>query len=1077
MLERLATRSTLLVGAALVLIGMVVISGWLAQSLFIVQIVPGSSPMRFNTALLFVALGCACVSLAWQRRIAVRCFGGLVFIVAAATLAQDFTGRDWGIDNLFVHDWTGVGPNLPGRMAPNTALGFLACGQIVMSLSLGERWRWQRAGEGLLGAIVLAVGIMTALGYLSDAALGYGWGAAAGMAIHTAVAFAAAGTVLLLTVVARDEHANGALPAWLSLSAGMAVLTAGGVLWQAIRLQEEVQIDRNTLLRSATLADRLQSHLTDRCQGLERMARRFEVSGRPTREAWEADAAMYLRHMSDFQCIAWVSPDRRLTWITPQEGNEAVLGLNVGFEERRRAAFDRALKTRQVTMTGAIDLVQGGKGAVIIAPIFRQEYFAGCYTGSIRLKTLLDGLCPAETREAYLIELLDRDQLVYQSQAVRWPLAAGYRGGDALVANTPWTIRLRPTEQAIAAQQSYLPAGVVLLSLFMATLVTLVVHYAQRVHQRSRSAEDAIAALRRSEQRYEIAVRGSFQGLWDWDIPARSVHFAPHCKTLLGFAADETVNEMAAWTSRIHPEDRERVMAAMDEHLIQHTPFDEEFRLIVGLERLRWVRARGQAIWNEHGYPVRMAGSLTDVSDRHRLEAELRQKVEELAANNRTLQDYADAADAATRSKSEFLANMSHEIRSPLTAVLGYTDLLLDQDPTDDARASLDRIKRNGEHLLAVINDILDLSKIEAGKLEVEKVLCPTVPLFREMIELMQVRAQAKSLRLALDFPGPLPAQICTDSLRLRQILINLVGNAIKFTECGEVRVTVQAAADPQPMLTIDVIDTGIGLTADHLERLFQPFTQADSSMSRRFGGTGLGLAISQRLAGLLGGRITVASQFGAGSRFTVRIPIGPLADEPWVEESSPATAPTEIAVLPPQHAAPPLAVQPDAAEPAAESTAGPAAPSTGMAALPLAGRRILLAEDSPDNQWLITHHLQKNGAVVEVVEDGLQAIAKAHAAWQSGRAFDAVLMDMQMPVLDGYEATRRLRDEGYVLPILALTAHALAQDRQKCLAAGCDEHVPKPINVPRLLAALVGCMQRMEVAGRDTQPVDAAPT
>jgi CheY-like chemotaxis protein len=287
--------------------------------------------------------------------------------------------------------------------------------------------------------------------------------------------------------------------------------------------------------------------------------------------------------------------------------------------------------------------------------------------------------------------------------------------------------------------------------------------------------------------------------------------------------------------------------------------------------------------------------------------------------------------------------------------------------------------------------------------------------------------------------------------LRLRQILINLVGNAIKFTERGAVRLVVRATSGPQPLLSIDVIDTGIGLTPEHLERLFQPFTQADSSMARRFGGTGLGLTISQRLAGLLGGRITVTSTFGEGSVFRVEIPVGPLADEPWIWG-----APSRAASFTPAENNQPVQTNHKQVAVAASGDK------------PLAGRRVLLAEDGPDNQWLISHVLGQAGATVEVVGDGQQALDVAQTAWRSGLPFDAVLMDMQMPVLDGYEATRRLRAAGYDLPIIALTAHAMAEDRRKCLDAGCDDYAAKPIQLPQLLAILAACCSRRETAGEN---------
>jgi len=1051
MLKRIATRSVLLVGAALALVALVVFAGWATHNLALIQVVPGGSAMRLNTAAMFLLVGASFAALVWQRWWLMRTLGLAVAAFCAATIFQYFTRMDLGIDNLLVRDWTDSGPNPPGRMAINTGIAFVLVGLVLSSMSLPNRFRWQRAIEGVLASIVLGVGTMTAIGYLSGAAAGYGWGAAAGMAVHTATAIALTGGAIVFWAIASERQETGELPTWLPLPAGIAVLTAGGVLWQAIGLQEQVQIDRNTELRARNLAARIESHLRDRRQSLERMAHRWVVGGAPTREAWEADAGMCLRHMADIRSIAWVSPEHRLTWLAPLEGNESVLGIDVCFEPRRRAAFERAVESRQVTMTRTIDLVQGAKGVVINAPIYRDDRFEGCYTAAFVLTTLLGALAKSEADDGYAVELLDGHDVVYQATLSQGMAPVNHRYAGANVAETGWTVRLKPTLRAVATQASTLPTAMLLASLLMAGLVALVTHYALRVSHRSQAAEEAVEALRRSEERYEIAVRGSFQGLWDWDIPARAVHYAPQCKTLLGFAPDDPVMELAAWTSRIHPDDREQVMAAMDDHLLRRTPFNEEFRLVVGLETVRWVRARGQAIWNEHGFPIRMAGSLTDVSDRRQLEDQLRHLVEKLAASNRDLQEYADAANAATRSKSEFLANMSHEIRSPLTAVLGYTDLLLEQEPTDEARSSLERIKRNGEHLLAVINDILDLSKIEAGKVELENSLCSTVEIFTQVIELMQVRSQAKSLPLSLEFQSAIPAKICTDPLRLRQILINLVGNAIKFTERGAVRLVVRATGGLQPLLSIDIIDTGIGLAPEHLERLFQPFTQADSSMARRFGGTGLGLTISQRLAGLLGGKITVTSKLGEGSVFRVQIPVGPLNSEPWIWGAPPRAA----------------AFTPDTNNRPAQ-TARRQVAMAESGDKPLSGRRVLLAEDGPDNQWLVSHLLGQAGATVEVVGDGQQAMDVAKSAWRSGLPFDAVLMDMQMPVLDGYEATRRLRAAGYELPIVALTAHAMAEDRRKCLDAGCDDYAAKPIQLPQLLATLAACFSRRETAVAD---------
>jgi CheY-like chemotaxis protein len=274
---------------------------------------------------------------------------------------------------------------------------------------------------------------------------------------------------------------------------------------------------------------------------------------------------------------------------------------------------------------------------------------------------------------------------------------------------------------------------------------------------------------------------------------------------------------------------------------------------------------------------------------------------------------------------------------------------------------------------------------------------------------------------LVLEIGPDLPERIRTDCLRLRQILVNLVGNAIKFTEVGGVRLAVRGDPDGRPTARFDVVDTGIGMSGEQIAGLFQPFSQADASAHRCFGGTGLGLAISKRLAAMLGGDITVASEPGKGSTFSLSIAAG----------------------------------SPDDAEPIpAADTQADAKPPRGDMSHAL-NCRILLAEDGPDNQILITHLLRNAGAEVSVADNGRIALDLALAADRSGRAFDVILMDIQMPVMDGFEATRRLRDAGYRGPIVALTAHAMTSDRQKCLEAGCDDYTTKPIQRAALLACL----------------------
>jgi CheY-like chemotaxis protein len=395
-----------------------------------------------------------------------------------------------------------------------------------------------------------------------------------------------------------------------------------------------------------------------------------------------------------------------------------------------------------------------------------------------------------------------------------------------------------------------------------------------------------------------------------------------------------------------------------------------------------------------------------------------------------------DRALAASRAKSDFLANVSHEIRTPLGAILGYAELVeqrIARDP--DATDWMAGLRRNGEHLLRLVDDLLDVSKIEAGALQIERGPCAPMAIVSEAIEMLRVRARARSLALSVDYASAIPERIVSDGARLRQVLVNLLENAIKFTERGGVSLLVKLEA-PHPgpaRLLFEVSDTGIGIPREYQPRMFEPFSQADTSKTRRFGGTGLGLSISRKLVQSLGGDIEVQSEPGRGSRFRFWIDPGPLAGVPLIGVSS---RPHE------------------ATTPAREDRPG-ARPA-----------RVLLAEDSPDNQRLIRTILARAGYHVELAVDGQAAVSLALAAREADEPFEVVLMDMQMPVLDGYAATRSLRESGYTGPIVALTAHAMQGEREKCLDAGCDEFATKPIS-SRDLADLVARHLRKPEAER----------
>lgn len=486
------------------------------------------------------------------------------------------------------------------------------------------------------------------------------------------------------------------------------------------------------------------------------------------------------------------------------------------------------------------------------------------------------------------------------------------------------------------------------------------------------------------------------------DVDGNIVYVSAQTQRLFGYTRDELLNQKIECLLPVRFRER---------HVGQRSSYFQSLRVRpmgAGLE-LFGLHKSGTEIPIEislspletpKGHLVTAA--IRDISDRKRAQEELRKARE--------------VAEAASRSKSEFLANMSHEIRTPLAGILGFAEMIaLYCNSSEERKSYLDKIRRCADTLTELINDILDLSKVEAGALKVELLSINTVSEIETVVGLFQHVAAEKHISFDVRYERPIPDWIISDPTRLRQILSNLLGNAIKFTDQGGVSLHVFTDKKDSNRLCFAVKDSGVGLTPEQQTRLFQPFSQADSSTTRKFGGTGLGLALSRRLAKALDGELTlVDSARGKGSIFQLSIPIQPKG-----------IVATETAAI----EDPPTGTEERASWPRLDNV------------------RILVAEDNSDNQEMLNRFLGAQGAIVETASNGRTALNLA-----KGGTFHVILMDVQMPELDGYEVTKQLRKDNITTPIIALTAHAMNDEREKSFASGCNEFLTKPLNVKKLI-------------------------
>lgn len=1035
-----ATKSKIwILPACCLLLALCFGAGWVFHISSLVQVVPEWAPMQFNTAICFAVLSLSALFLNCGRSALSAVCAALVFAFAAAITSQYPLDYISGIDTLFIEPFTIVKTSHPGRMGPNTGICIMLTAAALL-ISSKPRARWVSLAGCGAAALSFALSASAIIGYLFSLESIYGWGDYTRMALHTAVVSSILAVYTLLRFSDVIVSSRVARLSWLSLSIfaigfGISILT-----WSGVQSQVGEGI-RAKIARDGDLRRELLQHQLDSEVNLLRSVERFFASSDYVSESEYADFVGPLFVSSSALAVDWTPQiqaaergafeaalGRQISAATKDKvltrRNEAStyfpvmytaslptavdpLGFDHASDEARAEAIASLLSGERDTSVAKVQLFRfrGGPGGEFVVFLFAPRgsslvdknrhvpgLVVGLFSAANFVKRAFQGLSSDNMQMEFA---LPSGAGGYQSFYRYSPTGGAWVAeesrarfeylGRLNVAGQEWRLKISPSPAYLLNESSSLPhfilIGMLLLSVLAAGYAQTVQAHRAELTATVTSRTNALSQVREREEWFKQLAATAPIGIFRTDVRGNCEYVNPEWSALAGLNPEEARGD--GWVRALHPDDVERVAKEWGSAVEKGEPFSSVFRF-KNTSGSTWIASNAAPVSDENQNVRGYVGTCANVTELY----EARERMRE-----------------AAESKARFLANMSHEIRTPLTGILGFSESLVGSSATQQEReeAAL-LVNQSASHLLEIVNDILDFSKIESGKFEVSKKRTELFSIVQFVERSFKNRAAENRTALRVDYQFPLPAVIETDALRLRQILMNLVSNAIKFTTGGEVVIRVVYSPD-QKSLHFIVKDSGIGMNANQLSKLFEVFSQVDSSSSRRHGGTGLGLAISRRLARMLGGDISVESAAGQGSTFELKIDAGDQSRDDLCH-----TVPVSTVSAKPQY----------------QRVEG----------------RVLIAEDGLVNQKLLRRILEKAGAKVSVANNGQEAMECLEK-----EEFDLVLMDMQMPILDGYTATRLLRERGLAIPIVACTADASEDNRERCRTLGCNDVLYKPFH------------------------------
>ncbi len=1318
-------------GLLLILLGLVVLAGWLVQSISLVAVIPGFAPMQPNTALGLVLCGLALLTAVFENRRWTLVLGGLVGMLGLATFLQHVQGWNLGIDQLLVKPFYTERSTFPGRMSPLSSICFTLGGIALVLNTLVKRQQGWRVVQAVCASVVMGLAATALFAYWLDVDGLQGWRRQVGqMAIHTAVSFLLLCAGIFALSWQRTKEERKGLPSWLPLPVGIGAMAATVCVYLMVLSSQQMQMEKATLHQLDSIQVLINNAVDERLGALERMARRWELAGGIPEKEWEADASNMIRDLKGFQALQWSDADFIVRRCVPITGNESVIGLNLGENQARRQIYERSRDRGKLTFTPAINLIQGGRGFLVHIPLTVNGRFDGFIVGVFRSQDFLSGVVRPELVADFSLFIYETGKELYRSDKEQFgPGRQFAKQRDLRLPGTTWQMVLEPVGENL---ESNMADSVLWIGGFISLLLSGMTFLAQTAYRRThelqagneRLSAEALERRRVEEEvrRLNIAQRAILSSA-NYSVISTTLEgtittFNATAERMLGYRAEEMVGKVTPAVVHVKAEMEARAQELEEELGRRIEPGFESFVALARMgktDEREWtyVRKDGStfpvllsvtAIRDDHKDTIGFLGIASDITERKRTEQSLAdekarlfafienapaavamfdREMKYIAASRRWFADYGlagqsiigrshyevfpnitdhwksihrrclagaveradddvwrppgmdhdqhlrwevrpwydgtghigglmmftqditadrqreqelarmrDAADAANRAKSEFLANMSHEIRTPMNGVIGMTGLLLETPLSLEQKSYAETIQFSAESLLTIINDILDFSKIEAGKLVFETLDFNLQETVEGSLEIVAQRAQSKGLELLAWLAPEVPVNLRGDPGRIRQVLNNLLSNALKFTDKGEVVLNVRLVSETaeQAMLRFEVKDTGIGIPPEAQQRLFQAFSQADGSTTRKYGGTGLGLAICRQLVELMHGEIGVLSEPGKGSTFwftarlekqslpalkltpvnaalqagdKVLVAVENRANREYLSQQLQTWKITctavgtgeeaiqvlrdavrvqgrfKLAVLDQKlpgidglaltriirqeaaHDGLKLVLLESGLEPV-DSQVMAAAGVDACLHRPLTQSRILdclmtvsaqpvnlrtrpvtpqqaeqehtaqlqrrkvkllLVEDNAVNQKVTLGQLRKLGCQADCVGNGLEALQALEAI-----PYEVVLMDCQMPEMDGFEATREIRRRE-ALPsraafprppvhIIALTANAMQGDRDRCLAAGMNDYISKPVKQADLKEAIdrwADRNPRKPAGGTETSPTGAA--